>query len=53
MVLPHSTPKPVMWGNEINAITKDPSQVEVSIALAFPDVYEWHVTRGGQISTTC
>jgi radical SAM family uncharacterized protein/radical SAM-linked protein len=27
-------------GNEINAIKKDPSQVEVSIALAFPDVYE-------------
>ncbi len=27
-------------GNEINAIKKDPFQVEVSIALAFPDVYE-------------
>jgi len=27
-------------GNEINAIKKDPSGVEVSIALAFPDVYE-------------
>jgi len=27
-------------GNEINAIKKDLSQVEVSIALAFPDVYE-------------
>ncbi|MGE5840216.1 MAG: TIGR03960 family B12-binding radical SAM protein [Deltaproteobacteria bacterium] len=27
-------------GNEINAIRKDPSQVEVSVALAFPDVYE-------------
>jgi GH24 family phage-related lysozyme (muramidase) len=27
-------------GNEINAIAKNPSEVEVSIALAFPDVYE-------------
>ena len=27
-------------GEEINAIRKDPSSVEVSIALAFPDVYE-------------
>ncbi len=27
-------------GNEINAIKKDLSQTEVSIALAFPDVYE-------------
>ena len=27
-------------GNEINAIDKNPSEVEVSIALAFPDVYE-------------
>ena len=27
-------------GNEINAVRKDPSGVEVSIALAFPDVYE-------------
>ena len=27
-------------GNEINAIKKDPFEVEVSIALAFPDVYE-------------
>ena len=27
-------------GNEINAIKKDPNEVEVSIALAFPDVYE-------------
>jgi radical SAM family uncharacterized protein/radical SAM-linked protein len=27
-------------GNEINAIRRDPSEVEVSIALAFPDVYE-------------
>jgi radical SAM family uncharacterized protein/radical SAM-linked protein len=27
-------------GGEINAVRKDPSQTEVSIALAFPDVYE-------------
>ncbi|MBW2048831.1 MAG: TIGR03960 family B12-binding radical SAM protein [Deltaproteobacteria bacterium] len=27
-------------GNEINSIRKDPSRVQVSIALAFPDVYE-------------
>jgi len=27
-------------GNEINAIRKDPTATEVSIALAFPDVYE-------------
>ena len=27
-------------GGEINSINKDPSTVEVSIALAFPDVYE-------------
>ena len=27
-------------GNEINSIRKDPSAVEVSVALAFPDVYE-------------
>lgn len=27
-------------GNEINAIRKDPVSVEVSVALAFPDVYE-------------
>jgi radical SAM family uncharacterized protein/radical SAM-linked protein len=27
-------------GGEINTVRKDPSQTEVSIALAFPDVYE-------------
>jgi radical SAM family uncharacterized protein/radical SAM-linked protein len=27
-------------GNEINSIRKDPARVEISIALAFPDVYE-------------
>jgi len=27
-------------GGEINAVRKDPSETEVSIALAFPDVYE-------------
>ena len=27
-------------GNEINAVTKDLSKVEVSIALVFPDTYE-------------
>jgi len=27
-------------GGEINAVRKDPSRTEVSIALAFPDVYE-------------
>ena len=34
-------------GNEINAIKKDPSQVEVSIALAFPDVYEVGMSHVG------
>lgn len=27
-------------GNEVNSVKKDPSRIEVSIALAFPDVYE-------------
>ncbi len=27
-------------GNEFNAVKKDPARIEVSIALAFPDVYE-------------
>jgi len=27
-------------GGEVNAVRKDPAQTEVSIALAFPDVYE-------------
>jgi hypothetical protein len=27
-------------GNEVNSIKKDPALTEVSIALAFPDVYE-------------
>ena len=27
-------------GNEINRVRKDPSRTEVSVALAFPDVYE-------------
>jgi len=27
-------------GDEINSVQKDPSAVEISIALAFPDVYE-------------
>ena len=27
-------------GNEFNSVRKNPSQTEVSIALAFPDVYE-------------
>lgn len=27
-------------GNEVNAVQKDPSQVEVRIALAFPDLYD-------------
>jgi radical SAM family uncharacterized protein/radical SAM-linked protein len=27
-------------GNEVNSIRKDPAQTEVSMALAFPDVYE-------------
>jgi radical SAM family uncharacterized protein/radical SAM-linked protein len=34
-------------GNEINAIKKDPSQMEVSIALAFPDVYEVGMSHVG------
>ena len=27
-------------GNEVNSVNKDPSRIEVSIALAFPDIYE-------------
>jgi radical SAM family uncharacterized protein len=27
-------------GNEVNSVKKDPSRVDVSIALAFPDIYE-------------
>jgi len=27
-------------GNEVNSVKKDPSRIEVAIALAFPDVYE-------------
>ncbi len=34
-------------GNEINAIKKNPFQVEVSIALAFPDVYEVGMSHVG------
>jgi radical SAM family uncharacterized protein/radical SAM-linked protein len=34
-------------GNEVNAIKKDLSQVEVSIALAFPDVYEVGMSHVG------
>ncbi len=34
-------------GNEINAIKKDPSKVELSIALAFPDVYEVGMSHVG------
>jgi radical SAM family uncharacterized protein/radical SAM-linked protein len=34
-------------GNEVNAIKKNPFQVEVSIALAFPDVYEVGMSHVG------
>jgi radical SAM family uncharacterized protein/radical SAM-linked protein len=34
-------------GGEINSIKKDPSTVEVSIALAFPDVYEIGMSHVG------
>lgn len=34
-------------GGEINSIKKDPRQVEVSIALAFPDVYEIGMSHSG------
>ncbi|NTU48972.1 MAG: TIGR03960 family B12-binding radical SAM protein, partial [Syntrophobacteraceae bacterium] len=34
-------------GNEVNAVKKEPSQVEVSIALAFPDVYEVGMSHVG------
>ena len=27
-------------GNEVNSVRKDPSKIDVSIALAFPDIYE-------------
>ena len=34
-------------GNEINAVKKDYSSVEVSVALAFPDVYEVGISHLG------
>lgn len=34
-------------GSEINAIRKDPANVDVSIALAFPDVYEVGMSHQG------
>jgi radical SAM family uncharacterized protein/radical SAM-linked protein len=34
-------------GNEVNAIKKEPFRVEVSIALAFPDVYEVGMSHVG------
>src|SRR5512137_2811990 len=34
-------------GNEVNAVKKELSQVEVSIALAFPDVYEVGMSHVG------
>jgi len=34
-------------GNEINSIRKDPSTTEVSIALAFPDLYEVGMSHVG------
>ncbi|HUT70596.1 MAG TPA: TIGR03960 family B12-binding radical SAM protein [Desulfatiglandales bacterium] len=34
-------------GGEINAVTKDPGDVAVTIALAFPDVYEIGMSHSG------
>jgi radical SAM family uncharacterized protein/radical SAM-linked protein len=34
-------------GGEVNAISKDPGAVEVTIALAFPDVYEIGMSHSG------
>jgi radical SAM family uncharacterized protein/radical SAM-linked protein len=34
-------------GNEINAVCKDPFSVDVSIALAFPDIYEVGMSHQG------
>jgi len=34
-------------GNEVNSIRKDPATVDVSIALAFPDVYEVGMSHQG------
>ncbi|MBU2499562.1 MAG: TIGR03960 family B12-binding radical SAM protein, partial [Proteobacteria bacterium] len=34
-------------GNEVNSIRKDPEKVEVSIALAFPDIYEVGMSHVG------
>jgi len=34
-------------GNEVNSIKKDPSTVDVSIALAFPDIYEVGMSHQG------
>jgi len=34
-------------GNEINSIKKDPEAIEVSIALAFPDIYEVGMSHVG------
>ena len=36
-----SIEKPARYlGNEVNAVIKDPSQVDIRFAMAFPDVYE-------------
>jgi len=34
-------------GNEVNSIKKDPASVDVSIALAFPDIYEVGMSHQG------
>ncbi|MFC1866590.1 TIGR03960 family B12-binding radical SAM protein [Thermodesulfobacteriota bacterium] len=34
-------------GNEVNVVRKDPSTIEVSIALAFPDLYEVGMSHQG------
>ncbi len=37
-------------GGEVNAVVKDPAQVEMSFALCYPDVYEVGMSHlGSQI----
>ncbi len=40
--------KPVRYlGNEYNAVLKDANQVELRVALCFPDIYEWGIQNIG------
>ena len=39
--------KPARYiGNEVNAVIKDKTSVDIRFAMCFPDVYEGHVSSG-------